>query len=123
MKDHRVELGRTGEEIAEEYLKREGYEILHRRYRAARKEIDLIARIAQTIVFVEVKTDTSGGFGPPETWVNYRKQKAITQAARAFIAIGFPQAEAYRFDVIGIVIRKDKPPEIRHIRDAFMAES
>lgn len=123
MKDHRVELGRSGEKIAEDYLVREGFEILHRRYRGARKEIDLIARKDQTIVFVEVKTDTSGQFGPPETWVTPRKQQAIIQAAKVFVAAEYPRADNYRFDVVGVLLRKSQPPEIHHIRGAFAAEA
>jgi len=123
MKDRRVELGRSGEKIAEVYLVSQGFEILHRRYRGARKEIDLIARKDQTIVFVEVKTDTSGRFGPPETWVTPRKQKAIIQAAKVFVAAEHPRDNSYRFDVVGILLRKSQPPEIRHIRGAFAAKA
>ncbi len=122
MKDQRTVLGRAGEKIAEDYLIEEGYEILHRRYRGGRKEIDLIVRKEWTIVFVEVKTDTSGHFGPPETWVTPRKQKAIVQAAQAFVAGTCSADNNYRFDVVGVLLHKSKPPEIRHIRGAFVAE-
>lgn len=118
MSDRRVRLGRTGEHIAEEYLIAEGYEILHRRYRAARKEIDLIARLGRTIVFVEVKTDTSGSFGPPESWVTPRKQQAIIRAAGAYIASHASGTDDYRFDVIGVTLSGRKS-EVQHIPGAF----
>lgn len=120
MKDHRVKLGRAGERIAEEYLISQGYEILHRRYRAVRKEIDLIACRDRTIVFVEVKTDTSGRFGPPECWVTPRKQQAIIRAANAYIAGTSNTDNAYRFDVIGVTMSSGKPT-VRHIEGAFTA--
>ena len=123
MTKQRAELGRAGEKVAEEYLVGVGCEILYRRYRGARKEIDLIAREHRTIVFVEVKTDTSGNFGPPETWVTPRKQKAIAQAAQAYIAAECVKDADYRFDVIGISLRPGQSPRVRHIRGAFAAET
>lgn len=120
MEDHRVKLGRAGERIAAEYLIAQGYEILHQRYRAARKEIDLIARRGRTVVFVEVKTDTSGHFGPPESWVTPRKQQAIIRAANAYLAGTTRQGDDYRFDVIGVSIAKGEP-SVRHIEGAFAA--
>jgi len=119
MRDHRSELGKAGERVAEDYLKRQGCEILFRRYRGAGKEIDLVVRDGKTIVFVEVKTDTSGRFGPPETWVTPRKQQAIIKAARSFIATQEPNADGYRFDVVGVTIRGTGLPEVIHIRNAF----
>jgi len=113
-------LGRTGEQIAGEYLSAHGYDILHRRYRAARKEIDLIAREGRTVIFVEVKTNTSGNFGPPETWVTPRKQQAIIRAASAYISAHGDAADDYRFDVIGVTLRHGRP-EVHHIKGAFDA--
>lgn len=121
MSDRRVKLGLAGEQIAEEYLIAEGYEILHRRYRAARKEIDLIARLGRTIVFVEVKTDTSGSFGPPELWVTPRKQQAVIRAAGAYLASHPAAGNDYRFDVIGITLSGGKP-QIHHIPGAYTVE-
>jgi len=122
MADRRLALGRAGEKIAEEYLSQKGYDILHRRYRGGRKEIDLIVRQGRTIVFVEVKTDTSGTFGPPESWVTLRKQQAVIQAVRYYIAAHPLPDVDYRFDVVGVSLGRGKPPEVRHLPGAFMAE-
>jgi len=122
MADRRVALGRAGEKIAEDYLSQNGYEILHRRYRGGRKEIDLIVQRDRTVVFVEVKTDTSGTFGPPESWVTPRKQQAIIQAARFYIAAHPLPDVDYRFDVVGVLLSRGKPPDVRHIPGAFVAE-
>ena len=121
MRDHRSELGKAGERVAEEYLKDQGCAILFRRYRGAGKEIDLVVRDGKTIVFVEVKTDTSGRFGSPETWVTPRKQQAIIKAARSYIAIQEPNADGYRFDVVGVTVRRAGLPKITHVRGAFVA--
>ncbi len=52
-------LGRRGERAAEKYLRRNGYRIVARNFRAAGAEIDLVAMDGETLVFVEVKTRRS----------------------------------------------------------------
>ena len=52
----RKQLGDWGERIAEHRLTAKGYEILDRKWRCARGEIDLVAQAGQVLVFVEVKT-------------------------------------------------------------------
>ncbi len=123
MTKKRVELGERGEKIAAEYLIGLGCAILEKRYRGGRKEIDLIARDGRTIIFVEVKTDTTGAFGPPEGWVTPRKQAAIVEAARHYI-LDHPSADCdYRFDVVGVKILGSDKTEITHLPGAFVAQN
>src|SRR5271167_661654 len=77
-------LGRRGERAAEKYLRRSGYRIVARNFRAARAEIDLVAMDGDVLVFVEVKTRRSRGAGAPEEAVDERKQKQIRRAAEMF---------------------------------------
>ena len=58
MKRTAKETGDWGETLAVSYLRRRGYIIIERNYRAGHHEIDIIARRWKTIVFVEVKTRT-----------------------------------------------------------------
>ncbi len=118
----RQDLGRRGEKIAEEYLIDKGCRVLHRHFRASRKEIDLIVRDGSTVVFVEVKTAATDCFGPPEYWVTVRKQRAIVMAARAFLARHDYGAADYRFDVVGVTLG-DGEPIVKHIEGAFVARS
>ena len=47
-------IGAVGEEIAENYLKKQGYKIIEKNYHASRfSEIDIIARHNKMLVFVE----------------------------------------------------------------------
>jgi putative endonuclease len=80
----RLPLGRRGERAAEKYLRRCGYRIVERNFRAAGAEIDIVAMDGETLVFVEVKTRRSRDAGAPEEAVDERKQKQIRRAAEIF---------------------------------------
>jgi putative endonuclease len=98
----RVPAGRRGEQVAARHLKRCGYLILARNYRAAGAEIDLVALDESTLVFVEVKFRLGSGFGTPAEAVDLEKRERIRRAARAFAEWrGVPDLPA-RFDVVAI---------------------
>ncbi len=114
----RKTIGNKGEQLAAQFLLRKGFRILERNYRTSRGEIDIIAQKGRTLVFVEVKTDCTGGFGAPEGWVTSRKQRQIVKMALRYLREkDFPEIDP-RFDVIGITLREGKP-EIEHIEGAF----
>ena len=77
----RIPAGRRGEQIAARHLKRCGYLILARNYRAAGAEIDLVALDGSTLVFVEVKFRGGSDFGTPAEAVNIEKRQRILRAA------------------------------------------
>ena len=51
-------VGAIGENLAEKYLKKNGFSILDRNYRKQWGEIDIVAKKGNRIYFVEVKTVT-----------------------------------------------------------------
>ena len=110
--------GQQGERLAADALVRGGYQILARNFRAAGGEIDLIASRAGTLAFVEVKTSTTVGFGPPETRVTLEKQRQIATVARAYLQRNPTPDLAPRFDVIAIHLGQ-RPPDIQHLEAAF----
>ena len=111
-------LGKEGERIAEQYLKRKGYRLVERNYRCAVGELDLIVLDRRVVVFVEVKTRTGEGFGTPLEAVETRKQRKMIQAAQFFLNTkGLHQRDA-RFDVVGISW-VGRNPVIEHIENAF----
>lgn len=69
--------GIIGEKIAQGYLINKGYEILENNYYTRRGEIDIIAKINNTISFVEVKTRNNLEYGSPAMAVNGVKKKNI----------------------------------------------
>lgn len=110
-------LGAKGEEMAVFFLQEQGYEIVSRNWRHGRSEIDIIAREAQTLVFVEVKTRQTTRFGLPEESISTSKMNAVTRAALEYLR-HYPSPRI-RFDVIAISLIPNSEPEIFHIRDAF----
>jgi len=105
-------VGWLGEIRAAAYLRRKGMRILHRRYRTAHGEIDIIAREGNTVVFVEVKTRSRGTLGSGLMAVSPDKQRHIRFAARQYLSA--QSADAFRFDVIEI-----SAAGLRHIKNAF----
>lgn len=85
MKTGRSALGAEGERAAKAYLKTQGFRILHENYSTPLGEIDLIAQEDGVVVFVEVKTRTSGEFGPPQASVTRQKQRQIVKVAELFL--------------------------------------
>ena len=112
-----IELGKQGEELAVAHLLARGYELLYRNWRHSRAEVDIIARIGNDWVFVEVKTRETDYFGFPEEAVGKAKQKQLMQAANAFVE-KFPINGEIRFDIIAVILNPKKQ-EIHHIEDAF----
>lgn len=116
-----VQKGKSGEKTATEYLKAKGFEILFANYRYGHKEIDIIARDNNCIVFVEVKAGRSKTYGPPAGWVNLRKQKKLAEVATAFLQKHQFPGYDFRFDVVAIDASSGKEI-IDHIQNAFYLE-
>lgn len=100
-----LSVGSLGEEIAEKYLKKRGYEILDRNFRSKRwGEIDIVAIEDETVVFVEVKTRLSTDYGEPQEAVSPRKLRALKRAGQYF-KLQHPQTpDALRIDVVAIIL-------------------
>jgi TIGR00252 family protein len=113
-----ADTGRTGEKLAARFLRRHGYRILERNYRAHRHEIDLIARgrADGTTVFVEVKTRTPGSFGRPMEAVDRAKQRFLRLAAEQWLIENGGVEQPARFDVIEVLLPEKT---VNHLVNAF----
>jgi len=111
-------LGKEGERVAERYLQKKGYKLVERNYRCTVGELDLIVLDRRVVVFVEVKTRTSHGFGSPLEAVEFRKQRKMIQAAQYYLAEKRLQQRDARFDVVG-VSWAGREPLVEHIENAF----
>jgi putative endonuclease len=117
--DGRHRRGVAGEEWAKRYLQATGWTVLAHRFRLGRREIDLVARKAGLVAFLEVKTRGSTVCGSPLLAVTWAKRREIVRVARAWIARHGRPDDAYRFDVIGITLTRGGGPVVEHIEDAF----
>jgi putative endonuclease len=115
-------LGEKGERIAEQYLAGRGWRILDRRFRSGHRDIDLVAERVELggrlVVFVEVKTRVSSGYGGPLGAVHWRKQREMAHAARDWMSRNRASGDSFRFDVVGIVYGSGAP-EVVHVENAF----
>ncbi|MEL6635749.1 MAG: YraN family protein [Bacteroidota bacterium] len=115
---HSRELGKQGEQIAADYLRDQGYEILERNWRHRRAEIDLIVQSEGILVFVEVKTRRQNTWQSAERSVNAAKRDRLSNAASAYMAQVGHEWEL-RFDLLVVVWPAAEDPQITHYEDAF----
>ena len=111
-------LGELGERIAERWLRRRGWRILQRRFRSGHRDIDLVVERDGVVAFVEVKARRGDRFGGPLCAVNWKKQKELGRSARVWIDRHGRPLDAYRFDVVGVLVAGDAV-RIRHVEHAF----
>ncbi|MCX7907930.1 MAG: YraN family protein [Ignavibacteria bacterium] len=113
------ELGKSGEDIACQYLLENGFQIVKRNFHFGKLgEIDIIAEKDNQLVFVEVKVQSSEAFGDPRFWINHSKQKKLRKTAEGFLFVNKINSKPCRFDAI-IVDFRSQPPLVHHIENAF----
>jgi putative endonuclease len=93
--------GRSAEDDAERWLRRQGYRIVERNHVNKGGEIDLVAIEGDTLCFVEIKARGGPGFGSGLAAVDARKQRRLARAAALYLAAGGEQRPC-RFDVLAM---------------------
>jgi putative endonuclease len=112
------ELGQAGEAAAANHFLALGYELFAQGYRYGRAEVDIVLRRgAELLVFVEVKTRSSGQFGPPETFVSARK-KELFRLAATHLQEELDWRGDIRFDIVALTLLQ-QGFRIEHFEDAF----
>ncbi len=111
--------GKKGENLAKQYLEAKGYKVIHENWRRGSYEIDLVAKYAQLLIFVEVKTRSYNTILEPHMAVNKAKQTSLIKAAKSYMTITGSEDEV-RFDIVGVV-SNGSLEQIEHIEDAFRA--
>ena len=98
----RQQTGKLAERLAAEYLVKEGYDVLATNWRCAEGEIDIICRIGEQTVFVEVRAKSSGEFGSPAESISRRKQQKLISASERYLADSADLTPDWRIDFIGV---------------------
>ena len=112
------ELGKKGEELAVEFLQKNGYTILERNWRFKKAEVDIIAQKNDVLAVVEVKTRSNNYFGDPQDFVNPKKIKLLVEAIHEYVTSRNLDVEV-RFDIIAI-LKNQYRFDIEHLEDAFL---
>ena len=114
-------LGRWGESLAAEELRRQGCEILAAGWRCRFGEIDLIVRDGRYLCFVEVKLRRSDAYGRAGEFVDRRKQEKLRTSAQLYLAEHFTALQP-RFDVVEVFAPQGldtRAPSINWLKNAF----
>ncbi len=116
-------LGNLGEKIACKFLTKKGYSILKTNYQKRTGEIDIVAKLGETIHFIETKTRTKHSiekFGVPQEAVNSRKQIKLIRTALYYLSENkYSDDTNWQIDVVAITIDKSKKTaKINYIENA-----
>lgn len=114
-----LDLGKKGEELACAHYLAQDYSILHANWRVGRREIDLIVRKGDCVVFVEVKTLSTNVFGYPEDKVNVKKIRVLQEVAAGYLEKMEVLPKRIRFDIVAITFKQGGGHELVHFEDAF----
>lgn len=107
--------GIRAENLAATYFKKEGWDILQRRFQCPAGEIDLIIFKEEWLIFVEVKVRRN--IDDALHSLNHRQKKRLIEAAEFFIATyNVKKFDKIRFDVIAINLKN----QIEHIKNITM---
>lgn len=79
------DLGKLGEELAVDFLEKNGYEILETNWTFDKAEIDIIAQKNGILAVVEVKTRSSIEFGLPQDFVKPKKIQMLVKAINEYV--------------------------------------
>ena len=111
------ELGKLGEEIAVDFLEKNGYEILETNWTFQKAEVDIIAQKGDILAVIEVKTRSSLDYGLPQDFVKPKKIQLLVKAINEYITQNEIDVEV-RFDIIAIH-KENNDFTLEHIQDAF----
>ena len=103
---YRQRLGARGEDLAVDWYRAAGYDVVARNWRCAEGELDVVVGRPGELVFCEVKTRSSDRFGIPAEAVTIAKQRRLRTLAARFLADRPLDAgtagRTVRFDVVAV---------------------
>lgn len=103
--------------MAIDFLKKKGYTILERDWHSKHRDIDIIAKQGDCIVFVEVKTRRNKALVDPLMSINKEKVKNLRYAFFHYLHYRKVVDKPWRIDAITVIGMKGQKPEINHYQD------
>ena len=101
-------LGKTGEDLALDFLKSHSFSILEKNFHSKFGEIDIIAERKHCLYFVEVKTRSNLNHGAPYEAVNKRKIYHIRKASQYYLLKNKFEGYKLKIAVFSILIEGEK---------------
>lgn len=119
-KNHNNIIGLYGEDLAVSFLLENSYKIIDRNVKVSYREIDIIAKIRDITVFVEVKTRTSNIFGGAVEAISTKKIRLLKKAITNYSVKNLINLSNIRLDFIAVDIDKNtKKVVMKHFVDIF----
>ena len=110
-----ISVGKKGEELAQEFLKKQGYKILETNKHFSKFcEIDIIAEDKNTLVFCEVKTRKTDICGSPFEAITKSKYQNIKKGVFFYLQEN-PKYKKFRIDAVSIIL--EPKLEIKHLKN------
>jgi putative endonuclease len=106
--------GAQAEQLAAQFLQRQGLTLLQTNYHCRFGEIDLILRDRETLVFAEVRQRRSSNFGGSAASIDAHKQQKIILTAQHYLS-SQPRVPPCRFDAVLL----DGDGNIEWVKNAF----
>lgn len=123
MKMERRDIGRLGEELAQDFLRKKGFSIIDTNYRCPEGEIDIVALQDDCLVFIEVRAKTSPVFGSPEESITQTKKKRLIATAHYYRQSHDHLPASWRIDFVAVELNyKVKPIRIELIENAITGD-
>ena len=125
MQNESQKIGQVGEDIAKDFLKKKGYQILNRNFKTKWGELDIVAFFNKIFIFVEVKTLQKSQNKPseflPEDEITFHKANQLRKMAQIYLSNNkLPQDTACQIDIIAIeLLSNNQVANIRHLENAI----
>ena len=114
-------IGQAAENIAADFLRDKGLEILERNYLRRLGELDIVARDRDVLVIAEVRTRATDRYGGAAASVDPGKQRRLIRTAAQLLQQRAALSHLrVRFDVIVVSDLGSRVPDIRWIQHAFL---
>ncbi|OGK14652.1 hypothetical protein A3C98_03850 [Candidatus Roizmanbacteria bacterium RIFCSPHIGHO2_02_FULL_37_15] len=101
------DIGKLGENLALQYLKKARFSILEKNFHSHWGEIDIIAKKDNKVFFIEVKTRISDKKGKPYEAINFYKLRGLKRAVNYYILQNRLNGYKLSLDLISIILNED----------------
>ncbi|MBI4807920.1 MAG: YraN family protein [Nitrosomonadales bacterium] len=106
--------GAQAEQLAAQFLQRQGLTLVESNYRCRFGEIDLILRDGDALVFAEVRQRSRSDFGGAAASIDRHKQQRLILTAQHYLA-SLPRIPSCRFDALLL----DSTAKVEWVKNAF----